>query len=189
MGVRAREFPAPPAPPTLHIEVCLWPLSFNIGPGMRRVGERLRKPRVIALMAGPGPFANLRWRNFKPPRHHVLRIPAERRSPRNFDPLRKIPNDAQIIERGEPKESTSPPLRHYPSLLRMHAPARSPSTSFPHETRAPSVGAHRATRRSRANEQAGISCPFRRDVRRVLSPIIADAVSAVHGRYGSPALQ
>lgn len=114
MGVRAREFPAPPAPPTLHVEVCLWPLSFNIGPGMRRVGERLRKPRVIALMAGPGPFANLRWRNFKPPRHHVLRIPAERRSPRNFDPLRKIPNDAQIIERGEPKESTSPPLRHYP---------------------------------------------------------------------------
>lgn len=35
MGVRAREFP-----PTLHVpgEVCLWPLSFNIGPGMRREG-------------------------------------------------------------------------------------------------------------------------------------------------------
>lgn len=55
MGVRAREFPTPP---TLRVagEVCLWPLSFNIGPGMQGLeggrGGGLRKPRVIALMAG-----------------------------------------------------------------------------------------------------------------------------------------
>lgn len=48
MGVRTREFATPPT--LLVSEVCLWPLSFNIGVGMQGLG--VRKPRVIALMAG-----------------------------------------------------------------------------------------------------------------------------------------
>ena len=39
-----------PANPSCRGEVCLWPLSFNIGAGMQGLG--VRKPRVIALMAG-----------------------------------------------------------------------------------------------------------------------------------------
>jgi len=48
VAARTREFAAPPT--LAGSEVCLWPLSFNIGAGMQ--GLTVRKPRVIALMAG-----------------------------------------------------------------------------------------------------------------------------------------
>lgn len=97
MGVRAREFPTPP---TLRVagEVCLWPLSFNIGPGMQGLeGGRLRKPRVIALMAGRSirefTLRQLQTATLSSSTFFESRIPKRsetKRSPRNFDRVSSV---------------------------------------------------------------------------------------------------